>query len=40
MTITAHLGHWWTSLLYLAPVVIIVAWLTFQQWREKRRNDD
>jgi hypothetical protein len=40
MTITAHFGHWWTSLLYLAPVVIVVAWLTFTQWRENRKRDD
>ena len=37
--ITAHFGHWWTSLLYLAPVVIVVGWLTFTQWRENRRRD-
>jgi hypothetical protein len=36
---TAHFGHWWTSLLYLVPVVVIVAWLTFQQWRENRHRD-
>jgi hypothetical protein len=40
MTVIAHFGHWWTSLLYLVPVVAIVAWLSFQQWRENRRRDD
>ena len=39
MTVTAHFGHWWTSLLYLVPVVGIVGWLSFQQWREGRRRD-
>jgi hypothetical protein len=37
--IVGHFGHWWTSLLYLVPVVVIVAWLTFQQWRENRDKD-
>jgi hypothetical protein len=36
--IVAHFGHWWTSLLYLAPVVIVVGWLSFQQWRDNRRE--
>jgi hypothetical protein len=38
-TITAHFGHWWTSLLYVVPVVAIAGWLGLQQWRENRRRD-
>ena len=34
--ILAHFGHWWTSLLYLAPVVIVVGWLSLQAWRDNR----
>jgi hypothetical protein len=34
----AHAGHWIASLLYVAPVVIIVGALLFQSWRDKRRN--
>ena len=38
--ILAHFGHWWTSLLYLAPVVIVVGWLSFQAWRDSRGGDE
>ena len=32
----AHAGHWFASLLYVAPVAIIVGALWWQSWREKR----
>jgi hypothetical protein len=35
----AHFGHWWGSILYLAPVVIVVVFLGVQSWRAKRRDD-
>jgi len=34
-----HFGHWWQSLLYLAPVVVVVGWLSLQAWRDSRRDD-
>lgn len=34
----AHIGHWWTSLLYLAPVLLVVVWLAIQTWRQRRRD--
>jgi hypothetical protein len=34
----AHLGHWYHSLLYLAPVLIVVAVLWVQERRERRRD--
>jgi hypothetical protein len=34
----AHAGHWLASLLYVAPVVLIVAALAWQSWRDKRRK--
>jgi hypothetical protein len=34
----AHFGHWWTSILYLAPVAVVVIWLALQSWRERRRD--
>jgi hypothetical protein len=34
--LTAHFGHWWTSLLYVVPVVVIAGWLWFQQRRDNR----
>ena len=37
--IFAHFGHWWQSLLYLAPVVIVVGCLSLQAWRDSRRRD-
>lgn len=37
--ILAHLGHWYISLpLYLGPILLISAGLTFQDWRERRRS--
>jgi cytochrome c-type biogenesis protein CcmH/NrfF len=35
----AHLGHWYQSLLYLAPVVIVVVALWVQERRARRRGD-
>jgi len=35
----AHLGHWYHSLLYLAPVLIVVVVLWVQERRECRRKD-
>ena len=34
----AHAGHWLVSLLYLAPVAVIVVALVWQNWRERRRH--
>ncbi|MCW2783298.1 MAG: hypothetical protein JWR35_3747 [Marmoricola sp.] len=34
---TAHFGHWSTSLLYFGPVVVLVGFLAIQSWRERRR---
>jgi hypothetical protein len=34
----AHAGHWAVSLLYVLPVVMVVGWLSYQGWRERRRN--
>jgi hypothetical protein len=34
----AHFGHWYVTLLYMGPVVILVAALSIQSWREKRRK--
>jgi hypothetical protein len=35
----AHLGHWYHSFLYLAPVVVVVFVLWFQERRERRRGE-
>ena len=35
----AHFGHWWTSILYLAPVVVVVVWLGLQSYRARRQGD-
>ncbi|HEX8123944.1 MAG TPA: hypothetical protein VF549_22025 [Solirubrobacteraceae bacterium] len=35
----AHAGHWLASLLYVAPVLLIVGALAWQSWRDKRRKD-
>jgi cytochrome c-type biogenesis protein CcmH/NrfF len=36
--IGAHAGHWLVSLLYVAPVVVIVGVLTVQARRDRRRE--
>jgi hypothetical protein len=36
----AHLGHWYHSLLYLAPVLIVVVVLWVQERRERRRGGE
>jgi predicted MFS family arabinose efflux permease len=36
----AHAGHWIASLLYVAPVALIVGALLWQSWREKRRKGE
>jgi 4-hydroxybenzoate polyprenyltransferase len=38
--IMAHAGHWFAGLLYLAPVIIVVAALWRQSYKDKRRGDD
>jgi cytochrome c-type biogenesis protein CcmH/NrfF len=38
--ISAHFGHWYTSLLYVAPVALIVIVLAVQSRRDRRRDDD
>jgi cytochrome c-type biogenesis protein CcmH/NrfF len=34
----AHAGHWYHSLLYLAPVLIVVVVLWVQERRARRRG--
>lgn len=34
----AHAGHWLAGLLYLAPVLILGAWLGTANLRERRRQ--
>lgn len=36
MIVLAHGGHWLTNLIYLAPVLIVVALLFGQQLRDRR----
>ena len=36
--VLAHFGHWYVSMLYLAPVVIIVGVLLVQGRRDRRRE--
>jgi hypothetical protein len=35
----AHFGHWYVTLLYMGPVIVLVAALSIQSWRDKRRGD-
>jgi hypothetical protein len=36
MPVLAHTGHWTTSLVYLAPVLLLAGALAWQSWRDKR----
>jgi hypothetical protein len=38
LSVFAHVGHWWTSILYLAPVAVVVGWLGIQSWLQRRRD--
>ena len=40
MTVISHVGNTLVSLLYLAPVVIIVAMLVIASIRDRRRGND
>lgn len=35
--VLAHVGHWWTELLYMSPVAVVGLWLLGANVREKRR---
>jgi cyanate permease len=36
----AHLGHWYHSLLYLAPVIVVAVALWILERRERGRDED
>jgi len=38
--VLGHIGHWWTSAFYLAPVVIVGAALAVSERRARRRDGD
>ena len=40
MTPIAHAGHWFISLLYVAPVVAVVGALAIQSRRERARDEE
>ncbi len=40
MSVLAHAAHWYHSVLYLAPVALVVLVLAWQSWRDRRRGDD
>jgi cytochrome c-type biogenesis protein CcmH/NrfF len=39
MLVVACVGHWWVSLLYLAPVVMVMAVVTIVARIERRREE-
>jgi hypothetical protein len=39
MLLTAHAGHWITSIAYFVPVIGFIGWLIVTQWRERRKGD-
>jgi hypothetical protein len=36
----AHIGHWYHSLLYLAPVIVVAVALWILERRERERDED
>lgn len=32
----AHAGHWAATLLYAAPIIVVVLALVIQRWRDRR----
>jgi hypothetical protein len=40
LMILAHTGHWLVSLLYLVPVLGVLAMVGIQVWRDRRRQHD
>jgi hypothetical protein len=38
--VLAHAGHWFISLLYVAPVLIVVIALAIQSRRERARDEE
>ena len=38
--VLGHIGHWWTSAFYLAPVVIVGVALAVSERRARRRDGD
>lgn len=39
MTVFAHIGggHWYELVIYFLPLLLIVATLGFESWRQRRR---
>jgi hypothetical protein len=40
LAVLAHIGHWWTSVFYLAPVVIVGVGLAVSERRARRAGGD
>ena len=34
----AHSGHWLVNLIYVAPVLLVVAWIGINSIRDRRRE--
>jgi hypothetical protein len=39
ISVLAHVGHWWHSLLYLAPVIGVGVVVAISERRARRRSD-
>lgn len=40
MPVLAHPGHWLVNLMYVAPVLVIGAWVGIQSLRDRRNGTD
>jgi hypothetical protein len=35
----AHLGHWYSAFGFLVPAALVVAWVSYQARRDRRRTE-
>jgi hypothetical protein len=40
LTLLAHVGHWWTYILYAVPVIIVLVSVAMTLIRERRDKGD
>ena len=38
--VLAHAADWLSSLIFLAPVLLVAGWLALSTWRERRRGGE
>jgi hypothetical protein len=39
MIVLAHIGHWYGVFGFIVPALLVIAWIRFQNRRERRRQE-